>query len=139
MKTPFSKFIFFYCNGTPKGTWVGFMPNLKLTHQNWVEKKGTRRLPARVIGLGGSEHQRVVSVWVGFEMVKKRWKKHRSSKNLTRVDEISPDSVQISPDLREIVPESRNLSVNSGFLGFKGEKLKPDRLESVSGDEDPSE
>ena len=72
----------------------------------------------------------------------------RSGKNLTKFDEISPDPVKISLDLREISPESRflrrilenyrrilagiwklspesgNLSVGSGFSGFRGGKPK---------------
>ena len=38
---------------------VEFVPNPELTHRNRVEKKGTRRRPAGVIGSGGLEHQRV--------------------------------------------------------------------------------
>ena len=75
----------------------------------------------------------------------------RSGKNLTGFDEISPDPVKISLDLREISPksgflrrilknyrrileilagiwkfllESGNLSVGSGFSGFRGGKPK---------------
>ena len=78
----------------------------------------------------------------------------RSGKNLTGFDEISPDPVKISLDLREISPESGfllrilenyrrileilagiwkflsesgNLSVSSGFSGFRGGKPKPTR------------
>ena len=66
------------------------------------------------------------------------------------------DPVKISLDLREISPksgflrriseilariwkfwpESRNISIGSGFSGFKGGKPKLDLPESVSGDED---
>ena len=34
-------------------------------------------------------------------------------------------------------PKSGNLSVDSGFSGFKGGKPKPNPLELVFGDEDP--
>ena len=78
----------------------------------------------------------------------------RSGENLTGFDEISQDPVKISLDLREMSPESGffrrilenshrkleilagiwkfwpesgNLSVNSGFSGFRGGKPKPTR------------
>ena len=95
---------------------VGFVPNLEPAHRNRVEKKGTRCRPAKVIGSGGSEHQWVASGSVGFETVRKWWKKHRSDKNLTGFDEISPNPVKISPDLRETEPESRKISSESRFF-----------------------
>ena len=48
-----------------------------------------------------------------------------------------PESGKISPKSGKFWPESRNLSVGSGFSGFKGGKLKPNPPELVSGDEDP--
>ena len=95
---------------------VGFVPNLEPAHRNRVEKKGTHRRPAGVIGSGGLEHQRMVGGSVGFGTARKRWKKHRSSENLTGFDEISSDLVKISPDLREIAPESGKISLKFGFF-----------------------
>ena len=96
--------------------WVEFAPNPESTRWNRVEKKGTRRRPAEVIGSGGSEHQWVASGSVGFETARKWWKKHRSDENLTGFDEISPNPVKISPDLRETEPESRKISSESRFF-----------------------
>ena len=126
-----------------------------------MEKKGTRRRPVGIIESSGSEHQRVAGGLVGFGMVRKQWKKHRSDENLTRFYKISPDLAKISLDLREITPESgffhrilenfgRNLEIFAGILkfwlefgnlsvssGFRGGKQKPDPPESSSGGEDP--
>ena len=122
-----------------------------------MEKKGTRRQPARLIESGGSKHQRVAGGSIGFGTTRKRWKKHKSDENLTGFDEILPDPVKISSNLREIALESGKFWAESrvfsrfwkilakiwksfsqfGFFEFKGGKPKPDPLESVSGDEDP--
>ena len=77
---------------------VEFVPNSKLTRRNQVEKKGTRRRPVGIIESSGSEHQRVAGGLVGFGMVRKQWKKHRSDENLTRFYKISPDLAKISLD-----------------------------------------
>ena len=74
------------------------MTNSKSTRQNWVEKKGTCCWLAGVIGSGGLEHQRVTGESIEFGTARKWWKKHRSSKNLTRFYEISPDPTKISPN-----------------------------------------
>ena len=47
-----------------------------------------------------------------------------------------PEYGKISPKSGKFWPKSRNLSVGSGFSGFKGGKPKPDLPELVSGDED---
>ena len=99
-----------------RSIWVEFVPNPEPTRWNRVEEKGTCYRPAEVIGSGGSEHQWVASKSVGFETVRKWWKKHRSGENLTGFDEISPNPVKISTDLREIEPESRKISLESRFF-----------------------
>ena len=81
-----------------------------------MEKKGTCRRPAGVIGSGGSEHQRVAGGSVRFGMERKLWKKHKFNENLTGFYEISSDVIKISPDLREIVLESRKISSKFGFF-----------------------
>ena len=94
------------------------MPNSEPTCRNWVEKKETctPTRPVGVIGLGGSEHQRVAGGSVGFRTARKRWKKHKSDENLTEFDEILPDPVKISSNLREIAPESGKISPGFGFF-----------------------
>ena len=59
---------------------VGFVPNLELTRRNRVGKKCTRRRPAEVIGLDGSDHQRVAGGSIG--VIDLRTRRENGEKNI---------------------------------------------------------
>ena len=109
-----------------KSVRVGFVPNPEQTCRNRVEKKGTRRQPAWVIESGSSEHQRVAGESVGFKMVRKRWKKHRSVENLTEFYQISPNLAKISPGFDEISLDPVKISPNLREIASKFGKISPE-------------